>query len=446
MVILILAIGLYASFLPPHLIQESDAFSYHMTIPRQLLLRGSFEHIGWSFADLYLLPVDFALAPFWFCTKLPNKIPQFVFLLGLILASVSLAGKIGGRLSASGICIMFGILGTHSVGIQIGTAMLDLVLCYLFIAALDSFIEGKVFRSAIEFAFYFWSKPFMPVQAVLIILLLIFSVWLIKRFKCKEIVWNLSSDIEPKGEIKRFILFFLAVSLFVAGPFVYKSMKAAGTPLFPLFTGLVKTSNTQQQINELKAKSDQMLMAKDSYGYGRGIKEFVKHIWLIAVPEKEVNNKFDYPLGLVYLLCLGPFFGTIIKGFRQRKIAILPLIVIVFWTVWWMGSHQSRFLYVPLILMIIIVLSQDEFQSRLMHTGLIIALILTAASVYRANKSDFGKNNYDVLRDKDKILLQMSKAVRKGETVTSVFHDVAFAEFKVDSIDYGSDYVLKQFK
>ena len=81
--VLILVVGLYASLLPPHLMQESDALNYHYTIVRQHLILQSFKHIAWSHTDLFLLPINFALAPFWFESVLPNKLPQFLFFLGL---------------------------------------------------------------------------------------------------------------------------------------------------------------------------------------------------------------------------------------------------------------------------------------------------------------------------------------------------------------------------
>ena len=39
--------------------------------------------------------------------------------------------------------ITFCILGSHHFGIQMGTAMLDIIICYLFLAALDSF-TGRI--------------------------------------------------------------------------------------------------------------------------------------------------------------------------------------------------------------------------------------------------------------------------------------------------------------
>jgi len=59
----------------------------------------------------------------------------------------------------------------------------------------------------------------------------------------------------------------------------------------------------------IKAEQADLAM-KDAYGLKRSLPGFVKHFWLVAVPEQGVNNRFDYPLGLIYLLCLGRSCGT----------------------------------------------------------------------------------------------------------------------------------------
>jgi len=59
-----LAVGLYASFLPPHLPQEGDALMYHITVPRQHLLHHSFAHISWSVPDLFILTVRLCFKSF----------------------------------------------------------------------------------------------------------------------------------------------------------------------------------------------------------------------------------------------------------------------------------------------------------------------------------------------------------------------------------------------
>jgi len=443
----VLLIGLYQSLLPPHLIQETDAFNYHITIPRQLLLQGSFAHIPWSVGDLYFLPVDFALAPYWLCTTLPNKIPQFVILLGLILVSCNLAKKIGSKSNLTSMLIVFAILGSQNVAIQSGTAMIDLVLCYLMIAALDSLLEGKVLQSALEFCFYFWSKSFMPVQNILILGILFLVILVLKKFNFKKINWSVDCPLPNEISLKKFFAWFVIFSIFVGGPFIYKSVKYAKTPLFPFFVGSLSSGESDSDDNKrteaLAKKAEQILKVKDDYDSDRSISAFLKHLWIVAVPEKDVNNRYDYPIGLVYLLCLGPFIAIILKGFKEKKVLLLPLFVVASWYVWWLGSHQSRYLYVPVILMIIIILSQKEFHRTILSVGLAVALALNALSLYRAYKNDFGKPALEILRDKDKQLLLLARDVKPGGAVELDFHDVAFAEFKVRATNYNSVFVLE---
>ncbi len=92
--LLILGIVVLASLKPIHLIQESDCLQYHYALPRQHLILGSFAHIPWAADDLFLLPMDFALAPFWFATVLPNKIPQLIIFFGLISVAVRLTSAL----------------------------------------------------------------------------------------------------------------------------------------------------------------------------------------------------------------------------------------------------------------------------------------------------------------------------------------------------------------
>ena len=137
----ILLISLCASAFPIHLQQEGDALNYHYSLTRQHLIIGSFAHIPWSAFDLFLLPVDYALAPFWFVTQLPNKIPQFLFFVGLVLVCLNLIRYLKGGVTTSSLLAAAFLFGSHGHGIQFGTAMLDLVNCYLFLASFDSLIR-----------------------------------------------------------------------------------------------------------------------------------------------------------------------------------------------------------------------------------------------------------------------------------------------------------------
>lgn len=442
----------YASLLPPHLVQEFDVLNYHITLPRQHLLLGSFSHIGWSTADLFFLPVDFALTPFWLATLLPNKLPQLFFALGLL----GICGRLAWRFSEGKVwpCIILilAVLGTHSVGIQLGTAMLDIAICYLFLAALDSFLSKSIWLGVIELSFFLWSKPLIPVQ-FLVTLVIFGLIWLFLRsFGIRKNLWVASGE-----KIKELIagqrpIFMKAVGLFfifsilIAGPFIFKSLRYSGTPVFPLGVGAFRALSipqSPQRWEELKLKTTQLLATKDQYGSGRGISEFAQHFWLIAVPEKGVNNRYDYPLGLMYLLFLGPFLFLFFNSLRQKTLTLLSLWVIVSWGIWWFGSQQTRFLYVPLILMYLAVVPSIKVPSRIFLGAMAVAILLAGISVYRTNKQDLGRWGLTVLRQQDKELLQMGKSNPPVSGMCLPFYDVAYATFPVEVVDNNTLFVLK---
>ncbi len=448
----ILLCAFYASLLPPHLAQEFDVLNYHITLPRQHLLRSSFSHIPWATADLFLLPIDFALDPFWLATSLPNKLPQFFFVLGLLGVCGRLAWRFSGEKVWPSVLLILAVLGSHNIGIQMGTAMLDVVICYLFLAALDSFLSGTVWLGVIELSFYVWSKPLIPAQFLMT--LVIFGLtwlflwalgirkktWVTSGAKIKEFTGN------ARRALTKGIGLFLIFSLFVAGPFIFKSLRFSGTPLFPLGVGVFQALSIPQSSErwaELKLKAAQLLAFRDQYGSGRNLLEFARHFWLVAVPEKGVNNRYDYPLGLMYLLFLGPFLAYFISSIRRKTLPLLSLWVVVSWGIWWFGSQQTRFLFVPLILMYLAVVPSIRMPSRVLLGVMLGAILLVSASVYRANKQDLWRWGGSVLRQQDKELIRLNMTQQSSGGVTLPFYDVAYATFPVEVVDNESVFVLK---
>ena len=452
---IILSCGFYASLLPPHLPQETDAIIYHITLPRQHLLWGTFEHLRWSSADLFLLPIDFALAPFWLSTQLPNKIPQFLFFIGIIFVSLKWMMRLSQNRFWGLLLIFFAVLGSHNISIQLGTAMLGFVSTYLFIAALDSFLERRLFLCALESSFLFWSKPFVPFQVVLVVGVGIVLYMVLRKMGFSKIGWssyewfsaNLKKDY--RKYFVKFMSVFLVLSVLVAGPFLIKSLYYAGTPIYPFFTGVFKINPHIDENSvgwqSILEKSRQYHTYKDAYGHGRSFLDLVRHFWLVAVPEDGVNNSFDYPLGLAYLLCLGPFVYIFFRSLLNREFLILPWIVALDWGLWWLTSQQTRFLYVPILLMMLVVLSQRTMQTKMMRLGLLLALAMTSLSVVRAHKNDFGKSAMDVLREKDREFVLMSEHIKAGQPVRLQNYKAAFANFPVEVV--GTDgIVLLQFE
>ncbi len=438
---IILTIVVLAALQPIHLMQESDCLQYHYTLPRQHLILGSFAHIPWAADDLFLLPVDFSLAPFWFATVLPNKLPQLIILFGLMGVLVRLACSLVRVLGPSQpwapVLVLFAFLGSHGLGIQMGTGMLDLTAAYLFFAAWDSLQKGQWSLAAIEFTFFFWSKPFIPLQVIVVAALLVIIIFMARFLK-----YELTPQLHFLHWRRAFTL-FLVLSLFVGGPFIVKSIVYAATPLFPFSPGMLGSWSKIQAYPQAWESLQQachsfMTAAIKSYGHGRDLGAFLKHVWFLAVPEKGVNNAFDYPLGLPYLLFIVPFIFFFVRDLFKRQVCLLSVLVILLWGSWWFGSQQARFLYIPVILIFLITIVRfnpngfDKMSTTLLGC-LVVALALHAVSVWGAHKADIGRPALTVLRDSDKKLLELNRTYLQNPSgyIEWLEHDVAYAQFPV---------------
>lgn len=442
-IVQIVLVAFLAALLPPHLPQEFDVINYHIAIPRQHLILNSFKHIEWSSADLLLMPINFALAPFWLSGEFPNKIPQFFIALGLVMVVKDILIYYSKHTFWPVIIGVFAIFGSHGIGIQMGTGMLDLVMCYLFFAAWDSFLRGNWFISAIELTFYFWAKAFIPVQSIMIVLLLISIYYFLNWIGFKK--WHLFNDVDAEKKdflwlgCRRIMLYFFILSLLVAGPFLFKSLYYSGTPLYPFGTGMVSVSASTDhsyRVASLKEASKGYLHVKDLYGHGRGVGDFIKHLWIIIVPEKSVNNVYDYPLGLPLLLFGGVFIFHFFDMLKHKIFGILAWGVIIFWLSWWFGSQQARFLYVPMVVIFILGALKFQNSSRVLLACLLVSIAFNGISVFRAHKKDWQylSKPFEALRARDQELVVQSREYlmqNKTQPVELEFSDIAYAQFPV---------------
>lgn len=427
LVLVYLGIVFLASLLPPHLPQEYDAINYHITVPRQHLIRHDWQLLSWSVADLFFLPLDYALSPFWLSTLLPNKFPQFVFLLGALAMVFSIVyGSTDKNVKKAAVAVV-AVMAMHMTAIQSATAMLDVVMLYCFLAAIHSVMEKNYTMAAIEGAFFFWSKSFIPPMMVVILLGLWSAVLLLNYFGFR--VSTACAHIQKSW--KKILGAFIVSSLVIAGPFLIRSMYYTGSPIYGirLFKPIATTSS--ERLYWMDQRITDHLNIIDGYGHGRQVLDFIKHFWLIAVPEKGVNNAFDYPVGLIYLLVLVPFIVSVVAAFRSKKIPVLSVIVLFWWALWWMGSQQTRFLLIPICLIIVLAIIDMKQLSRIFIALVVAAMMLEIISLLNAHRPDWGKSAYSVLRDKDKALLDMAKAGGVNAPRVLDYPDVAFASFPV---------------
>lgn len=435
--IIYLAIVFFAALLPPHLVQEFDVINYHYMIPRQHLILQSFAHIPWSVADLFLLPLDYALSPFWLATSLPNKFPQFIFFLGVLALAFQIVYMQTSRVLTAAIATV-AVMALHMVAIQAGTAMLDMVMLYCVLASIHSLMKGRYAIAAIEWAFFFWSKSFIPPMIIVIFIAILVLCSVANRFRFS--FENIYAPIFIAW--KKMVLIFILATCVIALPHLVKSMYYTGTVLYPfgLNKNLVSITYEPERWQWIVKRTQDSLGMKDAYGYGRSVLDFIKHFWLIAVPEKGVNNAFDYPVGLVYLLVIGPFVLSFINGIRARKVPLLSCFIIIWWVLWFMGSQQTRFLLIPMCLMIVVAFVYLTNVSRLLIALLMGCILLEIFSLRNAHQADWGKSSIEVLRPKDQDLLFNPRY--KKDNIILAEPDVAFANFKANVYSTDSIFVF----
>jgi hypothetical protein len=442
-----LTLAFYASRLPPHLMQEADVLNYHYTLARQHLMTGSFAPLRWSAADLLPLPLQFSLAPYWLATALPNKFPQPFFLLGLCGLLFKLAYRLGpsNRRALAGTFAAAALLGSHGFSIQYGAAMLDIPLCYLFIAALDSILSDRPILAGLEFSFFVWAK--FPLLYLGVFGSLAALAWIISKAGW-QLAWTTRS-VSSKPEMfvwRRFLGTFVAGSFFLGAPFCLKTLYYAGTPFFPFGVGAIQTLGLPQgaPLEELKRASHRWLQTVHLDREEAGAEALVKHFWILAVPTRGVNNRFDYPMGLPYLLFLIPVFAAGISCWKDKRVSILWCLTGLLWASWWMTSHQARFLYVPIALLFVLGASLPELvDSKAVRAGLLLSMGLTLVSMWHAHRSDFRKTAWECLQpaDQELVLKGRDPVFQDGQTHEWPIKEAAFATFKIH-VSHGDLFVI----
>ena len=398
-VVVILCSAVLAYSRPPHLAQEYDAVNYHFSLPRQHLLWSTFAHLPWSTADLFPLPLQFAMASYALVTSAPNKMAFLLPAIGLVFLCYRLATSEAGRLS--GLLVVGLLVGSHGVATQFGMAMFDLTIAYLAVAALDSWRCRRPVWVGIEVAFLCSAKSWFLILVLGAIAATVLCVkaaerrgWdfgLVRRSRLP----NLSHR-----EVRIAVISAGIGLLLIGGPFFAKATYYAGTPLYPLESCTFSGSLCEGDNPSVNESASALLLIRDAYGDGRGIFSFIRHLWTLSVPAEGVMNAFDYPLGLPYLLSFPVFIVSFIGGLRKRKLNVAGVLGVILYGAWWFGSQQTRFLY-PAITMIFLIVSTTPvfYSSRNVRGAVILSLILTSVSVFRGvdTVADFGRNRQELV-------------------------------------------------
>jgi len=368
-------LALFSATRPPHLPQEYDAIHYQMGIPRQLLLAGSLRWISWSVADLWPMAMQWSMAPLYLFTDTVNKIPHFVLSCGIFVTIYRIAEKLMGSAESRFSLLLPGLafFSAHGVMIQMGTGMMDLPVVYFLVAGFLALLHRNLFVAALALAFYTGSKAFHPFQMAAVLGCGI--LWIFLFCRSRIVI----------GLVLKFLLFFV----FLAGAFLSRSslisVSATGTPLFPFGVCLFKEATLCSEINKplVENSAKELLATRDRYGKGRGFSAFGMHLLYVGVPTFGVNNEYDYPVGLPWYLLIILLFFSVLRGSWNNPLFFLS---IGFWVLWWMSSHQSRWLYPFLVFGFLATIKEQMLAKKALAICLVFSFSFSLISQIRSLK------------------------------------------------------------
>ena len=427
------ALASYEAHFPPHWPQEGDAINYHMALPRQHLFWGSLEHLPWSVADLWPMALQFGFAPVWFMSSTINKWPQLfgaLWAFGLMLA----LGRPKAGHSFSGWIPALALFTTHGVMVQLGMAMLDLTNLYLLLAAWHAAVHRRPFWWAVHVALYAATKAFHPAQAGILVIAMVAYMTIFER---GALVAN--QRLMAKGALLSTALFAVLMTRSV-----FVSIERAGTPLHPFAVcqaiQIVKCEGRSGESVRLSASTQ--IASAYSYGNGRHLGALFRHLWRVAVPAVgTVNNEYDYPLGLTWLLVLVFFVMSIPEWIGVRRVPPELVIAAVVWTLWWYTSQQSRWLY-PLMAfgMLASVKTQVLASPRLVIGVVLTAACMSIVSELRVIVPDFNVRASD-------LQAELESQVELGALPQSVKQKrTLYVSYAVKSVDVVEpNFILPQY-
>ncbi|MBI3544174.1 MAG: hypothetical protein HY075_12965 [Deltaproteobacteria bacterium] len=351
-----LLLAFLSALKPAHLVQEGDFVNYHLMLPKQHWLAGSWRPIEWSHFEYRTLLLDYALSYLWVGLPLLNKLPQFVFVLFLALKLWSFFRELGSaRPHLTGLVAVLALFASRGVAVQVGTAMLDLPVIYFLVSLALGVLCFQKRRASgwlslvfgIDLAAYLGHKSF----GIVFFVTFLFGSEIMLRLLFRRSLLGFARNLRWR---------WVAVPVVALwGANLARSFYFAGDPLYPLALPLTRRFCDSSRL--LSSRCEWIVQMAETirsdafaYGYGYGLKGLLKAFLILPLSiggQSPVNNVFDYPLGLVWYLGWGTLLAAAAFSRKLRPAALFSgAIAVVFFGLWFMGSQQSRWLYPVLLL------------------------------------------------------------------------------------------------
>lgn len=358
----LLAIAAIIPALAPPAMADWDSLAYHLAVPKLYLQHGGIYHIGiMSHSNFPFLMEMLYLPAVWLHAPEAARVLNF-FVGAMLVAAVALLTRKhfnakAAPLAAIGLAGMPIVLFLATTAyIDLATALYTVIAIHLLLNHFDSIQSDdnqskhaelcrsvrlrSIIGSAIAAGFAASTKM---TGLVTIGLLVIWFLW--DRFvaECK-IEWKAA-------------LAFVGLAALVCLPWYVKTFIYTGNPVYPFFYGLFGGRDWTAEMASVYAAS------QAHFGMGHDRLSFLLLPWNLAFyPERFYDgpNLFIGPIFLVSIPFL--FFAK----YRSRKLVGLLGFFVAYLGIWFMLTHQSRYLVpgfaVLAVLVSAIVYEDDRFQ------------------------------------------------------------------------------------
>ncbi|MCX6345803.1 MAG: glycosyltransferase family 39 protein [Armatimonadetes bacterium] len=346
----------------PPAMSDWDSLAYHLAVPKLYIEHGGIYNIGiMSHSNFpFLMEMLYIPGVMLNCPEAARVLNFFVGI--LLIASVWLLTKRHFSAKAAPMAAL-GLAGMPIVLFLATTAYIDLattlytvISIYLLLNYLDTRERAYIIGSAIAAGFAASTKMTGLVTIPLIV------AWLIiDRFAA-----------ERKIEWKRGLM-FVGVAFLACAPWYIKTFIYTGNPVYPFFYGLFGGRNWTPDMANLYAAS------QAKFGMGHDITAFLMLPWNLAFhSEKFYDTPFLF-VGPMFLVSVPLLFAA---KYRSRKSIGLLGFFLAYIGIWFMLTHQSRYL-IPAFAVLAVLVSAIVYEDeRLKYARWALGAIFAVTAVF----------------------------------------------------------------
>ena len=357
---LLALVALVPALAPPSM-SDWDSLAYHLSMPEMYLEKGGFHYIGFaSHSNFPMLVEMLYVYPLSFGDPVAAKLIHYwmgVMLVGAVALVVRRHFNPNGAwlaaIAAAGMPIL--LWEATTAYIDLATALHTIVCVHLLLAYFDTRNRRSLVGCALSAGFAASTK--MTGLAVVPLVL----IWLIAD----------SAVVRRTFEWKRGLMFGV-VALLAASPWYIKSLVYTGNPVYPFFYSIFGGANWSGEL----AANYAALQAK--FGVGHDLASFFLTPYDLTFRSAAFYDTPGLYVGPILLVAVPVLF---LARWNPRKLVGLLGFFVSLMVIWFLLTQQSRYL-IPAFAVLAVLIAAAVYDSerfRTTRTGLMLALVLTAA-------------------------------------------------------------------